>query len=82
MTSALHLTVLLGVQGHGSEVQSICWDESGDYLASVSQDSVKVWSIASGECIQELRSSGNKFHSCVFHPTSPDILVVGGYQVN
>ncbi|KMZ69802.1 putative WD-repeat protein [Zostera marina] len=68
------------LQGHGSEVQSVCWDESGDYLASVSQDSVKVWSIASGECIQELRSSGNKFHSCVFHPTSPDILVVGGYQ--
>ncbi|KAG8481135.1 hypothetical protein CXB51_025925 [Gossypium anomalum] len=68
------------LQGHNTEVHSICWDTNGDFLASVSQDSVRVWSLASGECIHELNSSGNKFHSCVFHPSFPALLVVGGYQ--
>lgn len=40
-----------------------------------------MWSLASGECIHELNSSGNKFQSCVFHPGFPALLVVGGYQV-
>ncbi|KAJ8755379.1 hypothetical protein K2173_019177 [Erythroxylum novogranatense] len=68
------------LQGHSSEVHSVCWDVSGDYLASVSQESVKVWSLASGECIHELNSSGNKFHSCAFHPSYSTLLVIGGYQ--
>ncbi|MBA0702015.1 hypothetical protein Goari_027286, partial [Gossypium aridum] len=68
------------LQGHNTEVHSICWDTNGDFLASVSQDSVRVWSLASGECIHELNSSGNKFHSCVFHPSFPALLVVSGYQ--
>ncbi|KAK6255158.1 hypothetical protein SCA6_016463 [Theobroma cacao] len=68
------------LQGHSSEVHSVCWDTNGDFLASVSQESVRVWSLASGECIHELNSSGNKFQSCVFHPGFPALLVVGGYQ--
>ncbi|KAJ4969292.1 hypothetical protein NE237_015993 [Protea cynaroides] len=68
------------LQGHSKEVNSICWDTSGDYLASVSQDCVRVWSINSGECIHELSSNGNKFHSCVFHPSYSTLLVIGGYQ--
>jgi len=68
-------------QGHSSEVHSVCWDTNGDYLASVSRDSVRVWSIASGECIHELSSSGNMFNSCVFHPSYSSLLVLGGYQV-
>lgn len=47
----------------------------------MSQESVKVWSLASGECIHELTSSGNMFHSCVFHPSYSTLLVIGGYQV-
>ncbi|KAL5711763.1 hypothetical protein ACHQM5_014006 [Ranunculus cassubicifolius] len=70
----------LALQGHTKEVHSVCWDVNGDYLASVSQDSVRVWSIASGECIHELNSNGNKFHSCVFHPSYSTLLVIGGYQ--
>ncbi|KAJ9154025.1 hypothetical protein P3X46_027404 [Hevea brasiliensis] len=66
--------------GHSTEVHSICWDVNGDFLASVSQESVRVWSLASGECIHELISSGNKFHSCVFHPSYSTLLVIGGYQ--
>jgi WD40 repeat protein len=69
------------MQGHNNEVHSVCWDENGDFLASVSQDAVKVWSMASMECVHELSSNGNKFHSCVFHPRYPKILIVGGYQV-
>ncbi|KAK1265928.1 Transcriptional corepressor LEUNIG [Acorus gramineus] len=68
------------LQGHNKEVHSLCWDASGDYLASVSQDSVRVWSISSGEVVHELSSNGNKFHSCVFHPSYTTLLVIGGYQ--
>ncbi|KAH1060678.1 hypothetical protein GLYMA_02G164700v4 [Glycine max] len=68
------------LQGHSAEVRCVCWDTNGDYLASVSQESVKVWSLASGECIHELTSSGNMFHSCVFHPSYSTLLVIGGYQ--
>ncbi|KVI03806.1 WD40 repeat-containing protein [Cynara cardunculus var. scolymus] len=42
------------------------------------QESVKVWSLASGECIHELTSNGNQFHSCVFHPSYSTLLVIGG----
>lgn len=70
----------LSLKGHASEVHSLCWDTNGDYLASVSRDSVRVWSIVSGECIHELISSGNSFHSCVFHPSYSSLLVIGGYQ--
>ncbi|KAJ1701977.1 hypothetical protein LUZ63_001756 [Rhynchospora breviuscula] len=68
------------LKGHNNEVHSVCWDENGDFLASVSQDTVKVWSMASMECVHELNSNGNKFNSCVFHPRFPKILIVGGYQ--
>ncbi|KAK6238895.1 hypothetical protein QUC31_004364 [Theobroma cacao] len=65
-------------QGHSEMVNYICWDANGDYLASVSHSLVKVWSVASGECIQELSSGGNQFHSCVFHPSYSTLLVIGG----
>lgn len=65
-------------QGHSEMVNYICWDANGDYLASVSQNLVKIWSLASGECIQELGSNGNQFHSCVFHPSYSTLLVIGG----
>uniref|UniRef100_A0A2N9GAR4 Uncharacterized protein n=1 Tax=Fagus sylvatica TaxID=28930 RepID=A0A2N9GAR4_FAGSY len=68
------------LRGHSTAVHSICWDTTGDYLASASQESVRVWSLASGECIHELSSSGNMFHSCVFHPSYSTLLVIGGYQ--
>ncbi|XP_020681856.1 transcriptional corepressor LEUNIG-like [Dendrobium catenatum] len=74
---------LHSLQGHSKHVDSICWNPSGELLASVSEDSVRVWSLGSGregECIHELSCSGNKFHSCVFHPTCPSLLVIGCYQ--
>lgn len=65
-------------QGHPEMVNYICWDANGDYLASVSQKLVKIWSLATGDCIQELGANGNQFHSCVFHPSYSTLLVIGG----
>ncbi|XP_061349712.1 transcriptional corepressor LEUNIG_HOMOLOG-like isoform X2 [Gastrolobium bilobum] len=71
---------LHSLQGHSTDVQCVCWDTNGDYLASVSQESVKVWCLANGNCVHELSSSGNMFHSCVFHPSYSNLMVIGGYQ--
>ena len=63
----------------------MCWDPSGEYLASVSEDSVRVWTLGTGsegECVHELSCNGNKFHSCVFHPTYSSLLVIGCYQAS
>ncbi|XP_050938176.1 transcriptional corepressor LEUNIG isoform X2 [Cucumis melo] len=74
---------LHSLRGHTKTVQSLCWDPSGEFLASVSEDSVRVWTLASGnegESIHELSCNGNKFHSCVFHPTYSTLLVIGCYE--
>nr|XP_012575073.1 transcriptional corepressor LEUNIG-like isoform X2 [Cicer arietinum] len=71
-------SLLYHLQGHDKDVLSICWDRSGKYIASVSEDSARVWS--DGECISELPSNGNKFQSCIFHPAYCNLLVIGGYQ--
>ncbi|GKV00765.1 hypothetical protein SLEP1_g13401 [Rubroshorea leprosula] len=71
------------LQGHKNLVHSVCWDPSGEYLASVSDELIKVWNVGSGskaEFIHELSCTGNKFHTCVFHPTYPLLLVIGCYE--
>ncbi|XP_071722577.1 transcriptional corepressor LEUNIG-like, partial [Rutidosis leptorrhynchoides] len=72
------------LQGHKNQIQSMCWDRSGDFLATVSDELVRVWAVGpdgKGEYIHELCSSaGNKFRSCVFHPKYPSLLVVGCYE--
>uniref|UniRef100_A0A5B7BII1 Putative transcriptional corepressor LEUNIG-like n=1 Tax=Davidia involucrata TaxID=16924 RepID=A0A5B7BII1_DAVIN len=71
------------LQGHVKPVHTVCWDPSGEFLATVSEDSVRVWNLglgSEGEFIHELRCTGNKFHSCVFHPVYSSLLVIGCYQ--
>ncbi|KAJ4708365.1 Transcriptional corepressor LEUNIG [Melia azedarach] len=71
------------LQGHKNQVHSVCWDTTGEYLASVSDDLVRVWTIGSGgkgECMHELSCSGNRFRTCVFHPTFSSLLVIGCYE--
>ncbi|XP_058724833.1 transcriptional corepressor LEUNIG-like isoform X2 [Vicia villosa] len=71
------------LKGHTKSIHSVCWDPSGEFLASVSEDSVRVWTLGTGsegECVHELSCNGNKFHSCVFHPTYSSLLVIGCYQ--
>ncbi|XP_039848180.1 transcriptional corepressor LEUNIG-like isoform X2 [Panicum virgatum] len=70
------------LQGHSKDIQSLCCSP-GDYLASVSEDSVRIWSFTSGhdgEFVHELNCSGNNFYSCVFHPACPSLLVIGCYK--
>ncbi|OIW03074.1 hypothetical protein TanjilG_19354 [Lupinus angustifolius] len=65
------------LKGHTKPIHSLCWDPSGEFLASVSEDSVRVWTFGSGsagECVHELSCNGNKFYSCVFHPTYSSLL--------
>ncbi|KAH1033420.1 hypothetical protein J1N35_045594 [Gossypium stocksii] len=72
-------------QGHTKPIHFVCWDPSGELLASVSADSVRVWSFASGsegECVHELSCNGKKFLSCVFHPSFQSWLVIGCYQAS
>lgn len=77
--------IYLFFQGHTKPIHSVCWDPSGELLASVSEDSVRVWTLGSGsegKCVHQLSSNGNKFHSCVFHPTYSSLLVIGCYQAS
>ncbi|XP_055830038.1 transcriptional corepressor LEUNIG_HOMOLOG-like [Solanum dulcamara] len=71
---------LQSFQGHSGVVNYLCWDLNGDLLASVSEESVKVWSLNTGDCIHELSANGNQFHSCVFHPSYSALLVIGGMR--
>ncbi|WVZ10597.1 hypothetical protein V8G54_015127 [Vigna mungo] len=72
----------LKLQGHNDVVRSVCWDFSGKYVASLSDDMVRVWNVgigSKGESIHELAASGNKFNTCVFHPIYP-WLVIGCHK--
>ncbi|KAG5529394.1 hypothetical protein RHGRI_029946 [Rhododendron griersonianum] len=58
--------------GHVKEVRSICWDSSGRYIASVSEESARVWAFASGGYeLQSNRDDGGLFfvqmHNFAFH---------------
>ncbi|RYQ94613.1 hypothetical protein Ahy_B08g089550 isoform C [Arachis hypogaea] len=73
------------LKGHTKPIHSVCWDPSGELLASVSEDSVRVWTLGTGsegECVHDLSSNGSKFQSCVFHPSYPSLLVIGCYQAS
>lgn len=70
------------LEGHVKDIRSICWDTTGNYIASVSSDGARVWSIVSGgKCISELPSSGNKFESFIFHPSNSQLLVIGSQKL-
>nr|XP_016508269.1 PREDICTED: transcriptional corepressor LEUNIG_HOMOLOG-like isoform X1 [Nicotiana tabacum] len=69
------------LQGHVGDVRSICWDMSGNFLASVSEDSARIWCVSGRKCLHELRSSGNKFQSCTFHPDRAQLLAIGSHEL-
>ncbi|OIT28008.1 transcriptional corepressor leunig [Nicotiana attenuata] len=68
-------------EGHVRDVRSICWDMSGNFLASVSEDSARIWCVSGGKCLHELCSSGNKFQSCTFHPDRAQLLAIGSHEL-
>uniref|UniRef100_M1BAX1 WD-repeat protein n=1 Tax=Solanum tuberosum TaxID=4113 RepID=M1BAX1_SOLTU len=66
------------LKGHISIIRGICWSSSGEYLASLSEDMVKVWKIGSSgeqECMNERSVTGKRFRCCTFHPCYPSVLV-------
>ncbi|KAH7838084.1 hypothetical protein Vadar_021837 [Vaccinium darrowii] len=74
-------TLQYSLEGHVNEVKSICWDTSGKYMASVSEESARLWSIGyGGKCVHELQSNDNKFESCTFHPGYSNVLIIGSDQ--
>ncbi|CAH9102919.1 unnamed protein product [Cuscuta europaea] len=69
------------LKGHGLDVVGICWDRSGRQLASVSEDSVRVWS-GTGECVRACHCNGTtRFKTCTFHPVDPYLLILGSHRV-
>ncbi|XP_019067025.2 transcriptional corepressor LEUNIG-like [Solanum lycopersicum] len=65
------------LQGHDGNILSMCWDTTGYYMASVSEDRARIWSVREGICVFELLSGVNKFQSCVYHPGHILALVIG-----
>ncbi|GAB2231397.1 hypothetical protein Droror1_Dr00010403 [Drosera rotundifolia] len=67
---------------HRDDVRSICWDTSGKYIATVSEDCVIVWlSSSANKYLHKLQYKGTtKFQSCVFLPGHEMRLVIGGYK--
>ncbi|KAK2382914.1 transcriptional corepressor LEUNIG [Trifolium repens] len=73
--------VMYRLQGHTKNIYSLCWNSTGQTIASVSEDAVRVWSLSlGGQCIYEYPSEENKLMSTVFHPRHRNVLVVGGYK--
>ncbi|KAL2474057.1 Transcriptional corepressor LEUNIG [Forsythia ovata] len=74
-------TIHYRLEGHAKDVRSMCWDISGRYMASVSEDCARIWSIvAGGKSVHHLQSIENKFVSCTFHPVYSLVLAIGSYQ--
>ncbi|MCD7469096.1 hypothetical protein HAX54_007889 [Datura stramonium] len=69
------------LQGHTKKIRSICWEMNGNFLASVSEDSARIWSISEGKCIHELYSGRNNFQSCTFRPGYSQVLVIGSDEL-
>ncbi|KAA8523066.1 hypothetical protein F0562_009489 [Nyssa sinensis] len=73
------------LKGHTTHIQSVCWDPSGEYMASVTEELVRVWKIGSGrelDCIHQFSGRGKKFHCFVFHPHYPSLLIIVSYQAS
>ncbi|KAI5669447.1 hypothetical protein M9H77_19300 [Catharanthus roseus] len=68
-------TCLYSMKGHIKPISYLCWDPSGTLLASLSEDSIRIWTFTpgnEGRCVHQL--NGENFFSCAFHPTHPWLL--------
>lgn len=62
--------------GHESSVKQVSPSPLGDYVASISSESARVWDSVSGKCIWNKSVSGILFSAIAWHPQLP-ILAVG-----
>ena len=57
--------VTASLEGHSSTVYSVAFDGIGGTLASGSDDhTVKVWDVATGECLRTLEGAGGRVLAC------------------
>ncbi|XP_058768838.1 transcriptional corepressor LEUNIG_HOMOLOG-like [Vicia villosa] len=75
-----NLFVTNKLQGHVKAINSMCWDVTGEMIASVSEDEVRVWSVSEGRCIHSCPAKGRKFQTVIFHPRYHMSLVIGGHR--
>ncbi|KAL8054265.1 hypothetical protein ABFS82_05G128700 [Erythranthe guttata] len=70
------------LEGHDGQINSICWRECGDALASLSADCAKVWRLETRECLYKIgRQTDGYFKCCVFDPVYQRCsLVIGRSQ--
>uniref|UniRef100_A0A804UC17 E2F/DP family winged-helix DNA-binding domain-containing protein n=1 Tax=Zea mays TaxID=4577 RepID=A0A804UC17_MAIZE len=47
-------------ESHTKGVDSVCWDPTGEYVVSVSEDTMKVWSLNDESFVNELSCGGRK----------------------
>eukprot|EP01052_Picozoa_sp_SAG31_P032350 SAG31_NODE_3539_length_4144_cov_3.302101_1_plen_1330_part_01 len=74
-------TMLHTLEGHSGDVSSVAFDPSGGTLASGSSDqTVKLWDVASGECLRTLEGHSDGVWSVAFDP-SGGILASGSLTV-
>jgi len=67
--------------GHTKAVHSISWHNNNSALATGSEDSVMVWDMNNlSKALKTFKSDGNKIHCCGFHPTIPNVVIIGTYQ--
>ncbi|XP_076883322.1 transcriptional corepressor LEUNIG-like [Bidens hawaiensis] len=82
---ANHVSTL---EGHNMDVKSVCWDPTGAPLASVSRDRARVWDLAHNKKTSyyellsgEMPTGSRPFEACIFHPTHPQLLIIGSVVV-
>ncbi|KAI5417782.1 hypothetical protein KIW84_042410 [Lathyrus oleraceus] len=75
-----NLVFVRKLEGHVKDIKSMCWDVTGQMIASVSEDEARVWSASDGQCIGSYPSKERKFQSVIFHPRYHKALVIGGHK--
>ncbi|CAL5197862.1 unnamed protein product [Lathyrus oleraceus] len=75
-----NLVLVRKLEGQVKDIKSICWDVTGQMIASVSEDEARVWSAGDGQCIGSYPSKERKFQSVIFHPRYHKALVIGGHK--
>ncbi|KAI5417762.1 hypothetical protein KIW84_042395 [Lathyrus oleraceus] len=75
-----NLVFVRKLEGQVKDIKSMCWDVTGQMIASVSEDEARVWSAGDGQCIGSYPSKERKFQSVIFHPRYHKALVIGGHK--
>lgn len=66
------------LKGHASFIHTICFNPTGEYLASASNDeTVKIWNVATGEMIDSLEEEGTGYALSAEYNSDGKKLVVG-----